>query len=119
MDNYFDDFRINLKYYRDQKHWSQAELAIQADSSNGQIGNIESGKAYPSFELILRLASALGIHPADLFIRDVSRISNLDIYQKYTPLIKFCEKISPNKQQALQQLAQSLAEDEAGYSSGQ
>lgn len=69
---YTENFRINLKYYRELKGWSQSELAIQADSSNGQIGNIESGKSFPSFELIIRLASALQIHPADLFLRNAS-----------------------------------------------
>lgn len=67
-----EEFRLNLKYYRELKGWSQSQLAVQADSSNGQIGNIESGKAFPSFELIYRLASALGIHPADLFLRNAS-----------------------------------------------
>ena len=65
MDNYFDDFRINMKFYREQKGFSQSELAIQANSSNGMIGNIESGKAKPSFENICKIASALGVHPAD------------------------------------------------------
>ncbi|MCQ2249337.1 MAG: helix-turn-helix domain-containing protein [Treponema sp.] len=67
-----EEFRLNLKYYRELKGWSQSQLAVQADSSNGQIGNIESGKAFPSFELIFRLAAALDIHPADLFLRNAS-----------------------------------------------
>ena len=36
------------------------------------IGNIESGKAKPSFENILKIAAALKIHPADLFLRNAS-----------------------------------------------
>ena len=73
MDDFFDDFRINLKYYREQKGFSQSELAIQANSSNGMIGNIESGKAYPSFKNIIAIANALHVHPADLFLRDASK----------------------------------------------
>ena len=76
MDDFFDDFRINLKYYREQKGFSQSELAIQANSSNGMIGNIESGKAKPSFENICKIATALGIHPADLFLRNASTTVN-------------------------------------------
>lgn len=72
MDKYFDDFRINMKYYREQKKYSQSELAIQANSSNGMIGNIESGKAKPSFDNICKIATALGVHPADLFLRNAS-----------------------------------------------
>ena len=72
MDEFFDNFRMNLKFYREQKGFSQSELAIQANSSNGMIGNIESGKAKPSFENICKIATALGVHPADLFLRNAS-----------------------------------------------
>ncbi|MBR4245369.1 MAG: helix-turn-helix transcriptional regulator [Treponema sp.] len=73
MDSFFDDFRMNIKYYRDLRGLNQSELAIQADSSNGMIGNIESGKAYPSFKNALAIARALKVHPADLFLRDASK----------------------------------------------
>mgnify|MGYP002870111772 CR=1 FL=1 len=73
MDSYFDDFRMNIKYYREKRCMNQSELAIQANSSNGMIGNIESGKAHPSFKSILAIATALRVHPADLFLRDTSR----------------------------------------------
>ena len=62
-----------MKYYRELRHLNQSELAIQADSSNGMIGNIESGKAYPSFKNIIAIANALNVHPADLFLRDASK----------------------------------------------
>lgn len=73
MDSLFEDFRLNVKYYRELRHLNQSELAIQADSSNGMIGNIESGKAYPSFKNIIAIANALNVHPADLFLRDASK----------------------------------------------
>ena len=73
MDSIFEDFRMNIKYYRELRHLNQSELAIQADSSNGMIGNIESGKAYPSFKNIIAIANALQVHPADLFLRDASK----------------------------------------------
>ena len=74
----FEEFRSNLKFYRDKLQFSQCELAIQADCSNGLIGNIEAGKVKPSFDTIIRLATALKIHPADLFLRESSK-SNLQI----------------------------------------
>ena len=33
----------------------------------------ESGKTFPSFDLIFRIAYALEIHPADLFLRNASQ----------------------------------------------
>ncbi|MGN0731176.1 MAG: helix-turn-helix domain-containing protein [Treponema sp.] len=76
MEDFFDTFRMNMKFYREQLGMSQAELAVQSDSSNGMIGNIESGKAKPSFDSIVRIAAALKIHPADLFLRNASQTVN-------------------------------------------
>lgn len=72
MEDFYETFRLNMKYYREKVGFSQSELAIQANSSNGMIGNIESGKAKPSFDNILKIAAALKIHPADLFLRNAS-----------------------------------------------
>lgn len=55
---------MNVKYYRDRRGMTQAELAVQADCSNGLIGNIEAGNTHPSFDTIVALARALGVHPA-------------------------------------------------------
>lgn len=73
MTDYFEDFRLNMKFYREQKNLNQCELAIQADCSNGLIGNIEAGKAHPSFNTIVAIAKALDVHPADLFLRNASK----------------------------------------------
>lgn len=37
------------------------------------ISGIESKKNFPSFELIVKIAYALEIHPADLFLRNASQ----------------------------------------------
>ncbi|MBO4726893.1 MAG: helix-turn-helix transcriptional regulator [Spirochaetaceae bacterium] len=76
MEDYFDIFRMNMKYYREQRNMNQSELAIQANSSNGMIGNIESGRAKPSFDNIIKIAAALEVHPADLFLRNASTTVN-------------------------------------------
>ena len=39
---------MNVKHYRDRRGMTQAELAVQADCSNGLIGNIEAGNTHPS-----------------------------------------------------------------------
>lgn len=73
MNSYFDDFRMNLKFYREKCSFSQFDLAVQADCSNALIGNIEAGRVKPSFETIVRFSEALKIHPADLFLRETSK----------------------------------------------
>lgn len=72
MNTYCEDFRQNIKYYRDKLGMSQTQLSIQCDCGTGTIGGIESGKAKPSFDMILRIAEALNVTPADLFIRNAS-----------------------------------------------
>ena len=73
MTNYLDDFRMNIKYYREKLEISQAELSILCDCGTGTIGGIESGKAKPSFDMMIKIAEALKVTPADLFIRDISK----------------------------------------------
>ena len=72
MNNYLDDFRMNMKYYREKAGISQTHLAIMCECGSGTIGGIESGKAKPSFDMMIRIAEALKISPADFFIRDSS-----------------------------------------------
>ena len=72
MSNYIDDFRMNMKYYREKQGISQPQLSIICDCGTGTIGGIESGKAKPSFDMIIKIAEALKVSPADLFIRNAS-----------------------------------------------
>ncbi|WP_294014096.1 helix-turn-helix transcriptional regulator [uncultured Treponema sp.] len=73
MNNYKNDFIDNLIFYRTQKKMSQLELSGICDCAKSTIGGIESRKNFPSFELILKIAYALEIHPADLFLRNASQ----------------------------------------------
>lgn len=72
MEDYFETFRLNVKFYREQKKMSQSQLAIGADCTNGLIGQIEAGTTKPSFDRIVNIAAALQVHPADLFLRNAS-----------------------------------------------
>lgn len=72
MNDYANDFFDNLIFYRTQKGLSQLELSGICDCGKSTISGIEARKHFPSFELILRIAYALEIHPADLFLRNAS-----------------------------------------------
>ena len=52
---------------------SQLELSGICECSKSTISGIESRKNFPSFDLILKIAYALEIHPADLFLRNASK----------------------------------------------
>lgn len=78
MAEYLEIFRLNMKYYREKLGISRSQLSIICDCGTGRIGEIESRKAKPSFDMLIKIAEALKITPADLFIRDVSK-SQLEI----------------------------------------
>ena len=73
MSDLKSDFIENLIFYRTQKNMSQLELSGICDCAKSTISGIESRKNFPSFELILKIAYALEIHPADLFLRNASQ----------------------------------------------
>ena len=52
---------------------SQLELSGICECAKSTISGIESKKNFPSFELIVKIAYTLEIHPADLFLRNASQ----------------------------------------------
>ena len=70
--SYQSDFIENLKYYRNQKGFSQAKLAEACNCQPGTIGCIECGRQFPSFDLLFKISDVLDINPADLFLRNAS-----------------------------------------------
>ncbi|GHV95750.1 hypothetical protein AGMMS50293_20700 [Spirochaetia bacterium] len=62
-----DLFIANLKGYRKLQKISQMQLAELCDSSTGYIGEIESGKRFPSVHMIERIAAAFKIESWFLF----------------------------------------------------
>ena len=50
-----------LKHYRKQRNFSQLDLALASDVSQRHISFLESGRANPSQEMILQLATVLDI----------------------------------------------------------
>ena len=84
------EFVENLIYYRTQKSLSQLELS----------GICDCGKTFPSFDLIYRLADALEIHPADLFLRNASKnredVRKFFDYELSTKVHEMLEKTFPH-----------------------
>ena len=51
----------NLKYYREQLHMTQDQLAKALDIPRGTLANYEAGRTEPSFEMAIRIAKELDI----------------------------------------------------------
>ena len=81
-------FIINLKAYRKLRGISQMQLAELCGSSTGYIGEIESGKRFPSVKMIERIALALGIESWHLFKNEPVNLSNFAVSVKLAPTQK-------------------------------
>lgn len=60
-------FGRKIKEYRKKRDLTQSELAELVNVDNKHISCIESGKNFPSPDLIERLATYLEVEPKDLF----------------------------------------------------
>lgn len=60
-------FGKKIREYRKKKNLTQAQLAELVCVDDKHISCIESGKNFPSPDLIERLSNALNIEPKDLF----------------------------------------------------
>lgn len=76
-------FGRKIKEYRKKKNLTQAQLAELVNVDDKHISCIESGKNFPSADLIERLATSLDVEPKDLFefyyLQDVEDLKS-DIY---------------------------------------
>ncbi len=60
-------FGRKIKEYRRRKNYTQSQLAELVNVDDKHISCIESGKNFPSPDLIDRFARALSVEPKDLF----------------------------------------------------
>ena len=60
-------FITNLKYFRKQKGYTQAQLATLIDKSFNYINGIECGLSFPPPDVIDKIAEVLKIRPIQLF----------------------------------------------------
>lgn len=59
-----------MKLYRKIAHLTQEQLAERVETSTNYIGTIETGKKFPSPQMIERIAQALNIESLQLFQSD-------------------------------------------------
>lgn len=73
-----------IKYLRDKRDWSQAELARRAGTTQPTINRLETGEAQLTVEWMRRLAQAFGVPPIDLLATAVVAELRDDV-EEYTP----------------------------------
>lgn len=60
-------FGRTIRKLREQKGWSQEELAEHADLHRNYASSVERGERNLSFQNISKIASAFGLKPSELF----------------------------------------------------
>lgn len=72
-------FVDNIKFYRKKAQISQQQLAEKCDIATNYLSEIETGKKFPSVDMIELLANALDV-PAHLLFLDSTEIAiNADV----------------------------------------
>ena len=64
---YYEQFGLNVVYYRKRKRLTQMKLAELVDVDRSHISAIELGNVGVSFDLIFRLCEVLDVTPRQLF----------------------------------------------------
>jgi transcriptional regulator with XRE-family HTH domain len=61
-----DVFAANLRRLRNAKGLAQDDLAYEAEVSRSYLSQLEKGAFYASLKIVEKLATALGVEPAEL-----------------------------------------------------
>ena len=64
---FYEQFGLNVGYYRKKKRLTQMKLAELADIDRSHISAIELGNVGVSFDVIFKLCDVLEITPKQLF----------------------------------------------------
>lgn len=63
----YQQFGLNVVYYRKKKRLSQTQLAELVDIHRTYVSAIELGKVSVSFDVLFKLAQVLEVAPSKLF----------------------------------------------------
>ena len=120
MENLRQVFINNLRRYRKARNLRQLDLALEIGRSPNYINSIENGKYFPSPETIEQIADFLGVEPMLLFSRKSENLSvasedadiarEIQLFQKYRPLIAKMETLPKNAQECLDFFVDKMGE---------
>lgn len=73
------DAGLAIRYFRQEAGLSQEGLADRLDVASPYISMLESGKRYPSIEMLIRIANALHVKPGDILNVIAERYTEKDV----------------------------------------
>ncbi|MEK7244720.1 MAG: helix-turn-helix transcriptional regulator [Pseudomonadota bacterium] len=95
----------HIKELRKGRGWSQNELARNIGTSNQQVSYLETGQRRLTDVWMLRLAAALGCHPADLLEYGPERVT-----RRERMLVNIFRGLSEEQKTAFFKVASALAQ---------
>jgi transcriptional regulator with XRE-family HTH domain len=72
-----------IRLYRQQKGFSQAELAEKSTVNNKSLSRYELGSSIPPADALKNIADALGISSDALLSDDVTSIKDVELFKKF------------------------------------
>jgi len=72
-----------IRFYRQQKQFSQAMLAEKAGISITFLSNIERGIKYPTSDTLSAIANGLDVEVYELFRHDHSPVKNRNLFERF------------------------------------
>lgn len=92
-----------LKFLRESRKLTQAELGLKAKLTQATIANLEGGRKDPSVQTLEKLAEALDVHIATLFGTDEVYVFDLKrLRRKYNS----ADKLTPHLYMAIGRVVQ-------------
>lgn len=58
---------MRIRYLRNKKHWSQEDLALEADVNKNYLSDLERGMRNPTIKILEKIAISLEISLEELF----------------------------------------------------
>ena len=77
-----------IRSLRTIKGWSQQQLGEKADVNYKFVGEIERGRQNPSFDTLLKIASALGVELSELFRFEHEVLGRKEVETQIRPILK-------------------------------
>jgi transcriptional regulator with XRE-family HTH domain len=72
-----------IRFYRQQRHISQANLAEKASISITFLSNIERGVKYPTSDTLSSIANGLEVEVYELFRHDHTPAQNRKLFERF------------------------------------
>lgn len=77
-----------IRNLRQAKGWTQQELGEYADMNYKFLGEIERGQQNPSFNVMMKIAKALGVEMAELFRFRHEIINRQEIEKRINQIVR-------------------------------